>query len=78
MLLLLIIILTNAPNNSSVCTVSQQKGSGAVTMTENTEILKSSDWLNFPGAKLRPPGARGKFKQTLQKKLQEQFIIFGK
>lgn len=68
MLLLLIITLTNAPNNFSVCTVSQQEG--AVTMREIKtywlKSLNSSDWLNFPGAKLRPSGAQGKFKQTLQ------------
>lgn len=39
MLPLLIITLTNAPNNSSVCTVSQQEG--AVTMMENENY-----WLN--------------------------------
>lgn len=72
MLLPLIIILTNAPINSSVRTVCQQKGLGTVTTMEkkthwlNTDILKSSDWLNFPGAKLRPSGARGKFTQTWQ------------
>lgn len=58
MLLLLIITLTNAPNNSSVCVVSLHTHK---LLPEHGKVC-----LNFPRAKLRPSGAQGRFKQALE------------
>lgn len=72
MLLLLIKTLTNAPNNSSVRTVSERSGSedSYPPTDRHTQTFESSDRLNFPGAKLRPPGAQGRIKQALQRRLK--------